>query len=133
MGDSESRDGSTGPALETIRERLESLAVPAGAFVVRCARTGASPVPVEDRRFADRSTAARAARLTSAYRARLRQWDRRTPYCDPVVHEEPVGDEPCHCGREGRFPPSLVERVRDQQPESSEGTPGEEDTPTDRR
>ncbi|WP_445677854.1 DUF7552 domain-containing protein [Salinarchaeum laminariae] len=42
---------------------MQTLAAPRGAFVVACARTGESPVPVDGYRFDDRSTGARITRL----------------------------------------------------------------------
>jgi hypothetical protein len=76
------------PTLPALRDRIESLADDDGRYCVACARTGVSPVSVSGLRYADRKTAARAARLTRAYRARLRRFDPAVAYHDLVVHEE---------------------------------------------
>lgn len=111
MSSGEQSDRHGTPALETVREEVDALADPAGTFVVRCGRTGQRPVPADEHRFPDREAAARAALLTTEYRTRLRFWDDRTPYCDPIAHEEPGGE--CPCGRGGgRYPPSPGGRIQ---------------------
>lgn len=81
--------------LRDLRRRIEALATPDGGFRLGCARTGERPVPAADLRFEDRASADRAARLTRAYRARLREWDPRTPAYDVAVRrrgpDAPVG------------------------------------------
>ncbi|GAB3689058.1 hypothetical protein GCM10028857_23970 [Salinarchaeum chitinilyticum] len=84
-------DPSDSPAtLAELRERIRELSTVDGEFVVACARTGESPVPIDGYRFPDRETAAQAATVTIEYRERLRRLDPRTPRYDPVAHELPV-------------------------------------------
>ena len=80
--------------LRDLRRRIEALAAPGGEFRLACARTGERPVPAADLRFDDRPSAERAARLTRAYRDRLREWDPRTPYHDVTVHARPPDADP---------------------------------------
>jgi hypothetical protein len=92
--------GGEAPGLRECRRRIESLAGE-GRFVVACARTGESPVPVAGLHFPDRRAAATAARLTAVYRAKLGAWDPETPWRDPVVHERrPHGPGRWSCGSE---------------------------------
>lgn len=73
--------------LSAIRDRIESLAVADGGYIIVCGRTGERPVPVEDKRFPDRDTAVAAAQTATAYRSVLRQYDPRAPVYDLVVCE----------------------------------------------
>lgn len=68
-----------------IRDRIESLATPAGDYYVVCGRTGRQPVPVDGTWFPDRTTAAEAAQTAAAYRAVLREYDPQAPVHDFVV------------------------------------------------
>ncbi|WP_251342994.1 DUF7552 domain-containing protein [Haloplanus halophilus] len=79
-------------ALRETRCRIEALAE-GGRYRVASARTGEEPVPVVGLRYPDRETAARAARLTRAYRAALRRWDPALAWVEPVVHECRPTDE----------------------------------------
>lgn len=90
-------DRSAAPAdrsLAALRHRIRELATADGRFVVVCARTAVSPVPIDDYRFESRAVAADAAQYAVAYRERLRELDPRTPRSDPVVHEAPAGADP---------------------------------------
>lgn len=111
MADTEDRER---PAeLGELRAAIEALAADDGPFVVRCGRRGDRPVPVDDCRFPDRASAARAARLVCEYRHRLRRWDSRTAYCAPIVHEEsPAAVDHRSCEDAPIFEGSLVDRVR---------------------
>lgn len=80
--------------LNDLRRRIESLAASGGEFRLACARTGERPVPAADLRFDDRASAERAARLTRAYRDRLREWNPRTPHYDVTVHGRPPDADP---------------------------------------
>ena len=75
----------------TTGRRLEELAVSGGEYLVVCARTGTSPVPVAGKRFPDHETAVEAARVAAAYRTALRGYDDRAPVYDLVVRREPPG------------------------------------------
>ena len=82
--------------LRDLRRWIEALTAPGGEFRLACAHTGERPVPAANRRFDDRASAECAARLTRAYRDRLREWDPRTPYYDVTVHEHSSdADTPC--------------------------------------
>lgn len=81
-----------GPSLGELRAQVEWLADPTGRFRVACGTAGTTPVPVDGLTFPDRATAEVAVALASAYRARLRRWDERTPGHDLLVHEGPAGD-----------------------------------------
>lgn len=115
------------PALEPIKDEIRTLADPDGEFVVRCGQRGDRPVPVDDCRFPDRDSAARAARLTGEYRRRLREWDERTPFCAPIVHEEGTAAVSHNrCADADPFDGSLADRVRANDPVTSESTVDEE-------
>ncbi len=88
--------------LDVIRDHIESLACEDGAYYVVCGRTGDRPVPVGGNRFDSRAAARSAARAAEQYRTRLRRYDPRAPYYDPIVCQEtdPVGDG-AHQGRSG--------------------------------
>jgi len=80
-------------SLRSLRASVESLATSDGRFSVACARTGVTPVPLAGLWFESRADAGMAARLASAYRARLRRFDPAFEFHDLVVHErasEPV-------------------------------------------
>jgi len=74
-------------SLRSLRASVESLATSDGRFGVACARTGVTPVPLAGLWFESRADAGMAARLASAYRARLRRFDPAFEYHDLVVHE----------------------------------------------
>lgn len=78
-----------GETLGGIRERIESLTTPDGAYRVVCARTGIQPVPVSGSKFPDRERAEQAAQAATAYRAVLRRWDPRAPCYDFIACEVP--------------------------------------------
>jgi hypothetical protein len=82
-----------GRDLHELRERIEALAAPDGAFEVVCARTGEQPFPVTDRRFPDRAAAGEAATLAGRYRAALRRYDTGLPPHDLVACEA-LPDDP---------------------------------------
>jgi len=77
-------------SLRSLRARVESLATTDGRFVVACARTGVTPVPLGGLWFESREDAGLAARIASAYRARLRRFDPAFEHHDLVVHECPT-------------------------------------------
>lgn len=77
-----------GLTLLEIRERVEALASDDGDFYVVCGRTGERPIPVSGLRFADRTTAERAASATEHYRAALRRYDPHVPCYDPIACED---------------------------------------------
>ena len=99
----------TRESLIEIRREIEEIADDAGPYVVRCGRTGERPVPVADRRFATRAAAERGVRLTSIYRARLRRYDPRTPFHDPIVCERPE-DGPSDRRRDDERTPPIERR-----------------------
>lgn len=78
-----------GGTLRELRERIGDYQEDGGRYFVSCARTGERPVPVADKRFPDRETAAEAAEVAAAYRAELRHYDPRLPCYDLVVSEDP--------------------------------------------
>ncbi|ADB62543.1 hypothetical protein Htur_3681 [Haloterrigena turkmenica DSM 5511] len=83
-----------GTTLREIRHEIERLASDDGDYYVVCARSGERPVPVAGHRFATRTAAADAARVTEQYRAALRRYDPQLPYYDPIVRQE----QPLHVG-----------------------------------
>lgn len=78
-------------SLSAIRERIGELARSDGRYVIRCGRTGERPVPVDDKRFPDRETAAQAVQTAEAYRALLRRHDPRARVYDFIVCERAPG------------------------------------------
>lgn len=94
-----------GRTLTEIRGELESLTNPDGDYYVQCGRTGERPVPVDGRRFPDRSSAVEAVRIAHAYRATLRRYDPRAPWYDFVVSE---GERTGFDDRDWSFPPSAA-------------------------
>ncbi|MEE6209764.1 hypothetical protein U3A55_06320 [Salarchaeum sp. III] len=76
-----------GDTLTGLRSRIETLATPDGTYTVTCGRTNNRVVPIDDRRFSDRETAAEAIRLAEQYRATLRRYDPRVPCTDPIALE----------------------------------------------
>jgi len=77
-----------GTTLNELRTRIETLASDGGEYVVRCARTGERPVPVDGLHFDDRTGAQEAARAAEQYRAVLRRYDPQVRYYDPIVCED---------------------------------------------
>jgi hypothetical protein len=92
-----------GVTLVDIRERIESLAVDDGDYVVVCARTGDRPVPVAGTRFDRRTTARDAVEAAERYRATLRRYDPHLPVHDLIVSQEP-GPGPRRAERRVREP-----------------------------
>lgn len=80
-----------GTTLRELRERIGDLATEDGPYRLVCARTGERPVPDADKRFPDRETADHAATATEQYRATLRRYDPRAPYCDVIACEATAG------------------------------------------
>ena len=76
--------------LVDVRSRIEALAADRGRYRLVGARDGVSPVPADGLRFRTPERAIRAARLTEAYRERLRRWDERTSTVPVAVVREPV-------------------------------------------
>lgn len=77
-----------GSTLVELRDYVETLAAPDGAYLVRCGRTGHRPVPVSELRFGSRATARSAAHAAEQYRTTLRRYDPHGPCYDLIVCQE---------------------------------------------
>jgi hypothetical protein len=77
-------------SLADIRAAIDGLADQTGAYYVTCASDTMRPVPAATHRFASRTTAQEAIRLTRAYRDALRRYDPQVRCCTLTVRREPA-------------------------------------------
>lgn len=81
-------------SLEHVREYIEALASESGEYYLACARYGDRPVPSAGLRFESRATARAAARATTHYRQRLREYDPDLPRYNIIVCQD--ASDPTH-------------------------------------